>query len=596
MPSTPDTSASDSTAETQPTIEESRFEQGFLKSAFLGKIDSEKLLPYPEPPSEDAEVLETLADSFKRYAKENIDAERFDREAHYPTEVLRGLGELGMFGLIVPEEYGGLALTQWSYCRLTELVAATDPATAAAIGAHLSIGIKSLLTFGTEEQKRRFLPTLASGERIAAFALTEAGAGSDAANLSTTAELDASGTHYVLRGTKIWITNGGFADVFTVFARTGVDTSRSKPRNELTAFLVTRDMPGVSTGPPEDKLGLRASSTTSVVLEDVPVPVENVLGPVGDGFKVAVEVLNEGRLALAAGCVGGAKALLEEAVGFAKSRQAFGRAISEFEMIQEKFAWMAIEIYVMESMVYLTAAIADRTEDDFSLESAACKIYCSEALWRIVNEALQINGGNGFMRHLPYERALRDARINLIFEGTNEILRIFTALTGMQRSSKYLQEIAEALKDPLSSLGVLTGFATRRIRRTVRPAALEGAHPRLKRESARLRVAVAELAGTVEGALYHHREAIIDRQFLQKRIADMAVDVYAMAATIARTDALLRTQKLDVVQNPLLMCSRFVEATWRRVRRNARAVDFEVDATLTDIAEAIYDRGGYQVP
>ena len=572
-------------------------ERGFMKSTFLGEVDSELILPYPEAPS-DAELLGTLEDSFTRFAAAHIDAEKFDRDAHYPRDVLAGLGELGLFGLIVPEEYGGLDMTQWSYCKLMELVAGVDPSTAASVGAHLSIGIKALLMFGTEEQKQRFLPALAAGESFAAFALTESGAGSDANNLTTTAELDEDGTHYVLSGEKIWITNGGFADVFTVFARTGVDRSRGegKERNELTAFLVTRDMDGVSTGPAEDKLGLRASSTTSVVLDRVRVPRANVLGDVGAGFKIAVEVLNEGRLGLAAGCLGGAKVLLEQSLDFAKSREAFGKAISEFEMVQGKFAWMAIDIYVMESMVYLTAALADRKQHDFSLESAACKVYCSEKLWRIVNEALQINGGNGFMRSLPYERALRDARINLIFEGTNEILRIFTSLSGMQRSGKYLQEVADALRDPLRSLGVLRGFATRRIRRTVKRATLQGVHPDLERERGRLTTAVADLASSVEGAVYHHRKGIIDRQFIQKRVADMAIDVYAMAATIARTDALLRKHPPESVANARLMCARFVDRTWRRVRRNARRVDFESDAPLADIANAIYEQGGYRVP
>ncbi len=308
----------ESEAKSEAKSEESPTERSFIKSAFVGAIDSERILPYPRTPSQDAEIVETITDSFTRFAAEHIDAERFDREAHYPREVLDGLAELGLFGLVVPEEYGGLGLTVWSYCQIMERVAGVDPSTVATIGAHLSIGIKALLMFGTREQKARFLPSLASGERFAAFALTESGAGSDANNLSTTAELTEDGKHYVLNGTKIWITNGGFADVFTVFARTGVVTVGGKERNQITAFLVTRDMAGASTGPAEDKLGLRASSTTTVTMNAVRVPVENVLGDVGGGFKVAVEVLNEGRLGLAAGCVGGAKVLLKESLGFAR--------------------------------------------------------------------------------------------------------------------------------------------------------------------------------------------------------------------------------------------------------------------------------------
>jgi len=571
-------------------------QRSFLRSIYLGKVESDIVLPYPEPPDEDRETVDTVLDVFKRFADENIDAEKFDREAHYPDAVLRGLGDAGLFGLIVPEAYGGLDLSQTSYCRVMEQVAATDAATAATLGAHLSIGIKAILLFGTEDQKQRFLPKLTTGEMIAAFALTEPEAGSDANAIRGTAELSDDGQHYIVNANKIWITNGGFADLFTVFARTGVETVKGRERNKLTAFLVTRDMSGVSTGPHEDKLGLRASSTTTVRLDNVNVPVENVLGDVDEGFKIAVEVLNEGRLGLAAGCVGGAKVLIEEALRFARAREAFGRRIAEFEMIQSKFAWMAIYTYVMESMVYLTAGIADRKQEDFSLESAVCKVYCSERLWWIVNEALQINGGNGFMRDFPYERALRDSRINLIFEGTNEILRIFIALGGIQRSSKYLRSVAEALKDPLSSLGVLTDFAAKKLKRRVSPESLAGTDPSLKRSTDRFRTSVGYLVSSAEGALHHHGKGIIDRQFIQSRIADMTVDIYAMAATISRTDGLIKRLGHDAVANEQAMCTRFVDKTWRRVRRNAQRVDFETDAPLTAIAETLYERGGYRVP
>jgi acyl-CoA dehydrogenase family protein 9 len=568
----------------------------FLRSLFLGKVESDIILPFPVPPGEDRETVETVLDVFRRFAAENIDAAELDRAAHYPPELIRGLGDIGAFGLIVPEAYEGLGLTQTSYCRVMEEIAGVDASTAATLGAHLSIGMKAILLFGTESQKQEFLPRLASGEMVAAFALTEPEAGSDANAIRGTAELAEDGRHYIVNANKIWITNGGFADVFTVFARTGVETVRGRERNKLTAFLVTRDMTGVSTGEHEDKLGLRASSTTTVRLDDVKVPVENVLGDVDEGFKVAVEVLNEGRLGLAAGCIGGAKALMKEALQFAKTRKAFGRPIAEFEMIQSKFAWMAIHTYVMESMVYLTAAIADRKTEDFALESAACKVYCSERLWWIVNEALQINGGNGFMRELPYERALRDARINLIFEGTNEILRIFIALGGFQRSSKYLKSVAEALKVPLSSLGVLTDFAAKKLKRAVRPEGLDDTHPSLKRASDRFRTSVTYLVSSAEGAVHHHGKNIIDRQFIQSRIADMTMDIYAIAATISRTDALVRRLGSEGAATELTMCNRFVEKAWRRVRRNAHRVDFETDAPLADIARAVYERGGYRVP
>jgi acyl-CoA dehydrogenase family protein 9 len=569
----------------------------FIKSLFLGAIEESLILPYPEFATEEQETLDLVLDTFKRFASENIDAVRFDREAHYPREIIRGLAEIGMLGLIVPEEYGGLGMSQSAYCRVMEVVCGIDNATAVTIGAHLSIGMKAVLTYGDEEQKKRYLPRLATGEMIAAYALTEPGAGSDAQNLQTTAELSEDGTKFILNGTKLWITNGGFADLFTVFAKSGTEERKGRKRNLITAFIVTRDMPGVTTGPDEDKLGIRGTSTTTLNLDKVEVPRENVLGEEGKGFKIALEVLNDGRLSLASGCVGSAKTMLREALGFAKNRQAFGKSISEFEMIQEKFAWMAIQIYVMESMVYLTTALSDRKDEvDYSLESAVCKVYCSERLWETVNEALQVNGGNGFMRELPYERALRDARINLIFEGTNEILRLLIALSGIQRPADYLKDVAAAIKDPLGSFGVLSDFAARKIKRTVAPEKLVSVDPMLRKSADRLSQSVVELADAVEGAIRHHRKAIIEKQFIHKRVADMTMDIYAMAATLSRTDALIRQKGEESVSFETGMCNVFVERVWRRVRRNARRVDFEADAPLGDVAREVYERDGYRVP
>jgi len=566
-----------------------------MKSLFLGAIEEDLLLPYPGLPESERETLALLTESFTKFAAQHIDPVKFDREGHYPREVIRGLAELGMLGLIVPEQYGGAALSQSAYCRLMEVVAATDAATAVTLGAHLSIGMKAVLMYGSEEQKKKYLPKIASGELVAAYALTEPGAGSDAHNIQTTAEAAPDGSHFVLNGTKMWITNGGFASLFTVFARTGTEEVKGRKKSQITAFIVTRDMPGVRSGPEEDKLGIRGSSTTSLNLTNVKVPSENLLGEIGQGFKIAVEVLNDGRLSLASGCVGAAKALLREALRFARNRPAFGMKVADFEMIQEKFAWMAIHTYAMESMVYLTTALADRGDVDFSLESAACKVYCSERVWEIVNDALQIHGGNGFMREYPYERALRDARINLIFEGTNEVLRALIALSGIQKPGEVLKGVAEALKDPINSLGVLSDFAARKIRRTVAPEGLNGMSPRLARPASRFSDAVVQLVDSVEGALRHHRRDIVLRQFIQKRVADMAIDLYAMAAVLARTEQLIASHGAGTVAHEIDLCTTFVETAWRRVRRNARAVDFEADAPLGKVALEVYERGGYQV-
>jgi acyl-CoA dehydrogenase family protein 9 len=335
--------------------------------------------------------------------------------------------------MIIPQEHGGIGLSSTSYARVVQEVAGYDASLAVTLGAHQSIGLKGILLFGTDEQKSRYLPKLASGEQAAAFALTEPSAGSDAAAIQTRAEPLPDGSGYLLNGSKIWITNGGFADVFTVFARTSPIEGAQKPK--ITAFIVERAM-GVKSGPPEHKLGIRGSSTTEVFFEDVKVPNKNVLGEPGRGFKVAVEVLNSGRLGLAAGAIGGCKRLIKMAVERATERKAFGRSIAEFGLIKDKIAVMMAETFAIESMTYLTAGLVDGKVSDYSLESAICKVYASETLWRVVNETLQIAAGIGYMTEYPYERSLRDSRINLIFEGTNEILRCFVAHAGIQGPGK----------------------------------------------------------------------------------------------------------------------------------------------------------------
>ena len=318
--------------------------------------------------------------------------------------------------------------------------------------------MKGLLLFGNEEQKSRYLPRLATGELVAAFALTEPGAGSDAAAIQTRAE-QLPVRRLPVNGAKIWITNGGFADVFTVFARTSAPHESAKPR--ITAFLVERGK-GVTTGPNERKLGIRGCSTTEVFFDDVVVPAANVLGEVGRGFKVAMEVLNSGRLGLASGCVGQARHLIQLATERVQERKAFGRNIGEFGLIKDKIAHMLSETYALESMTYMTTAMVDAKISDYSIESAICKVYGSETLWRVANETLQIAAGVGYMDDYPYERLLRDARINLIFEGTNEILRCFIALSGMQGPGNELVEVARAMREPIKGFGLLSDFAIRK--------------------------------------------------------------------------------------------------------------------------------------
>ncbi|HEX9652786.1 MAG TPA: acyl-CoA dehydrogenase family protein, partial [bacterium] len=523
-----------------------------------------------------------------------------------PQEVLSGLAEIGLFGMSIPEAYGGYGFSSTAYNRVFEEIASIDASLAVTLGGHQSIGLKGLLLHGTEEQKKKYLPKLASGEWLAAFALTEPNAGSDAAGIQSLAVLDAGKTHYVLNGGKIWITNGGLANFFTVFAKTPVGNEK-----KITAFIVTRDMAGFASGKPEHKLGIRGSSTTEITFDNIKVPVENVLGDVGKGFKVAMEVLNSGRLGLAAGCVGGMKKLTAMSVDYAKNRKQFNQPIAHFEMIQEKIAAMMVDTFVAESMVYLTTSLIDRLpapvrtggqaggDVDYSVESAICKVYVSEALWRTVNEAMQIAGGIGYSKEYPYERALRDSRINLIFEGTNEVLRLFIALAGMQEHGEYLKKVGKALQKPMDELGILTEYAIHRIKDYVATERLVGVHEALKDEVARFEEYAKELHLATEKVLAKYRKDIINQEFLLHRISDMAIDLFGMAAVISRVDVLLKEKGKRKSERPparageLLLAKTFCEEAWRRIRRNARQVDNNIDPWRKQIAEGAYESKGY---
>ncbi len=561
-------------------------EQSFMKSLFCGVIPEEMLFPYPEISKEERENTSMILESVREFCARNVDSAKIDRDARIPEAVIKGMKELGLFGMIIPTEYGGVGLSNASYVRVMQEVAGIDGSLAVTLGAHQSIGLKGILLFGTEAQKKKYLPRLASGEQLAAFALTEPGAGSDAAGIQTKAQLSDDGDHYVVNGNKIWISNGEYADIFTVFARTtGADDPKTKPK--ITAFVVERAY-GVKNGPPEHKLGIRGSSTTEIFFEDVKVPVANVLGEAGRGFKVAMEVLNNGRLGLAAGCVGSSKQLVKMAIERVSERRAFGRSIGEFGMIKDKIARMMTDVYALESMTYLTAGMMDAKIHDYSLESAICKVFGSETLWRVVNETLQIAAGIGYMQEYPYERMLRDARINLIFEGTNEILRAFIALAGMQTPGKQLAEVARAMREPIKGFGLLSDFAIQRARSVLGRERLDRAHGALKRESVVFEEFTSQLGRQIDKVLRKHGKDIAEMQYTQRRIADLAIDLYGVAATISRTTRAIEKKGEDGARREIDLTASFCNAAEKRMQGVVSQFDKNDDELLKSIADRAY--------
>ncbi|XP_026131382.1 acyl-CoA dehydrogenase family member 9, mitochondrial-like [Carassius auratus] len=512
----------------------------YAKDLFLGKVNKAEVFPYPEISNEELEEINQLVQPVEKFFNEDVDSTKIDHDAVIPPETLNGLKELGLFGIQIPEEYGGLGLSNTMYARLGEITS-LDGAIAVTLAAHQAIGLKGILIAGNEAQKAKYLPKLATGEHIAAFCLTEPGSGSDAASIQTRATLTEDGKHFLLNGTKFWISNGGWADIMTVFARTEVVDTDGQKKDKITAFIVERAFGGIASGKPEDKLGIRGSNTCEITFEDTKVPIENVIGEVGGGFKVAMNILNNGRFSMGSAGAGMIKRLIEMTSEYACTRKQFSRSLSEFGMIQDKFATMTLNAFVMESMAYLTAGMMDRPGvPDCSLEAAMVKVFSSEGSWICVSEALQVLGGLGFTKNYPYERYLRDCRILQIFEGTNEILRMYIALTGMQYAGKILTGKIKEMKK--GNVGVVFEILGKKLKdsvvRTV-DFGLTGkdgvVHPSLTESAKMFEQNAAHFGSTVERLLYQYGKTIVEEQLVLKKVADVLINLYAMTAVLSRT-------------------------------------------------------------
>jgi acyl-CoA dehydrogenase family member 9 len=563
------------------------------KNLIAGKILEESLFPYPALREKDREVLGMMVDAIDQFlGPKHADFKRWDLSAEQPAQFIQGLRDLGLFGLIIPEEHGGLGLSNAGYARVLSQTSSHDSSVSLTIGAHSSIGMKGILLFGTAEQKARYLPKLAAGEMIAAFCLTESGAGSDAASIRTRAEKAADGS-WVLNGEKIWITNGGIADLYTVFART------SSAAGKITAFLVETAWPGVSHGQHEDKMGIRASSTTTVSFADVRVPAGNVLDTEGKGFKVAMAILNNGRTGLGGGAVGALKTLIALATQQAQTRKQFDTCIAEFGLVREKISQMTIDCFAAESVVWMVAHYIDSGVEDYSVEAAMSKVFASEALQRGAYEALQVAAGSGFMRDYPYEQITRDCRILTIFEGTNEVLRLYIALSGLKDLGKSLSDLRAAMDDifnnPIKGFGVLTDYAEKRLTQATGvgrdkilaklPAALREAQGVYERYT-------LELAKTSDHLLRKHGKSIADRQHDLKRVADIGIDLFVGLCVLSRAATLGKAQGAAGLQ-AIAIATMFAQQAKRRMANNVRRVLRNEDGEMNQLAGFILDKGSY---
>ncbi len=569
----------------------------FIKGLFLGEIREEMVFPFPTLSSDEKESLAAILDAFRAFAKDHIDLQKHDHDGRFPDAMREGFHALGLMGLNIPEAYGGFGASAKVFNRVFGEIGATDPALAVYFGAHQSIGCKGIVLFGTEEQKQQYLPRCASGELVAAFCLTEPGSGSDAQAMKCTAIPTDDGEAYILDGTKIWISNAGYAGLFTVFAKVPVEVD-GKQKERVTAFIVERDTPGISLGKLEEKMGIKASDTRSVIFEHVRVPAANRLGEVGQGFKIALEILNSGRLGLAAGSARGTRQIMNEAIAYARQREQFGRPIASFEMLRRKIALAAAECYAADAAWLLTAGMVDRGGVDFSLETAACKVYASEMAYRASNEALQIAGGMGYSKEFPFEQSVRDSRIMLIFEGTNEILRALVALMGLQQPGERLKALGKALQDPITGFGAISSYLKGRAKSTLNQPDFTMVHEAMDDEAQLVASQIHALARGVEWALRKHGKDIIERQYVQERLANAAMDLFFCTAVLSRITAEIAAVdgRLDAVRHELDCARVFVHMAYRRTRRSLRALKTNQDDRWNAIAERAVEAGELAPP
>ncbi|KAH8332167.1 hypothetical protein KR074_001413 [Drosophila pseudoananassae] len=574
--------------------------QSFMANIFRGSLVSKQVFPYPDVlTAEQKELTNSLIDPFERFFSDVNDAAKSDANGKMDDDVAKALWELGAFGIQVPSDFGGLGLNNTQYGRLCAIVGANDLGLGITIGAHQSIGFKGILLYGTPEQKAKYLPKVAAETVYAAFALTEPSSGSDAGSIRCRAVKTPDNKYYVLNGSKIWISNGGIAEIMTVFAQTEVvDPKTGQKKDKVTAFIVERSFGGVTSGPPEKKMGIKASNTTEVYFEDVKIPVENVLGKEGDGFKVAMNILNNGRFGMGATLSGTMKKCIELATAHATNRVQFGQHLKNYKGIQDKIAQMNILQYATESMAFAIAQNMDAGSQDYHLEAAISKIYASECAWYVCDEAIQILGGMGYMVETGLERVLRDLRIFRIFEGTNDILRLFVALTGIQYAGSHLKELQQAFKNPAANLGLIFKEASKRAASTVGLGGTDlSVHVAddLLPFSKKTAHCIDLFGQTVEELLIRYKKDIIHEQILLTRLANAAIDIYSMVVTQSRATRAVNLN-LPTAQHELNMTKALTIQASDRVINNLKDITSSRQKALNEqisvIAGTIFENGG----
>ncbi|HEX4125489.1 MAG TPA: acyl-CoA dehydrogenase family protein, partial [Tepidisphaeraceae bacterium] len=539
---------------------------GFVKNLFWGRVREELLFPYPQVPDAERAECDALLAALDHYLQTEHPAIRIDQDQEIPPWVIDRLFELGVMGMTIPKELGGRGLGITSYNRVLERIGRSCGSTAVLVSAHQSIGCKAIMLFGTDEQKRQWLPHLAA-DWVSAFCLSEPNVGCDAGGQETRCTLSDDGTHYLLNGEKKWTTSGAFSQIFTVMAKQKlVDAKTGKTADKVTALICTPDMPGIDIYQNNrSKCGIRGTWQARIRFHDVRVPRSNLLHHEGKGLNVALSCLNYGRCTLSAGMLGGAKRSFEQSTKWAQTRFQFQRPLADFELVKSKIARMSALCYAMDAVLYMTTAMLDRHDEDVMVETAICKLFCSEMGWRVVNDAMQIMGGEGYMTENEIERVFRDSRINLIVEGANEVMQAFIFAYGgkslaesmltlreslawekSQSPSANLKRIVHNLRRPGIFRAAVALAAELLLGRKTRPTQIDRIDPSLAAPADRLSRLIRDHSHNFKRATMVYGQKLLSRQLIQARLADSAIWLHAYACTLSKLDRDIRRGKIGV--------------------------------------------------
>ncbi len=575
---------------------------GYCKNLFWGNILERDVFPYPESSAEETARCDQMLAALDDYLKNEHPSFEIDRSQEIPYWALKRLFEIGVMGMIVPQEYGGGGFGVTSYNRVLERIGRVCGSTAVVVSAHQSIGCGAITLFGSEKQKKHWLPKI-SKEMLSAFCLSEPNVGCDAGGQETRCELTEDGEHYIINGEKKWATSAALASMFTVMAKQLlIDKRTGKEKDKVTALIVTPDMEGVDIfSQNRSKCGIRGTWQARVRFTNVKVPKANLLYKEGQGLKIALTCLNYGRCTLSAGMVGAGVSAYKQALKWAELRYQFDRPIGEFDLMRDQIAQMATLCYAMDAMLYMTTGIVDRSDEDIMVETAICKVFCSEMGYRTCDMALQIMGGEGYMTEATVERLWRDSRINRIVEGANEVMHSFVFAYGSKQLGEYMLGVNAA---PMKHMGAAMKIAMQ-LFLGVRPPApkITKLHPSIKHHADELESLTREFSHQVKMAFKDHGESLVTAQMVQRRLSWCAVWLYALTSVLSKFDRDIRNgldgADLDhdraIVDHCVAMASHDIKREIRELRTNT-------DDTMQKCADAAWSElasmptGDYHIP